>query len=309
VELVPGNFPYVVSFDQSDWQMKVGDDLAITEIRSSTPSAAPGATLQISGTYALGSQGAARLAVIGNETNGGFPGGSAQPLEMTQGAGYFTLIAPASRSPGVQVGMLPTGSATAAMGSVTVKLGKPRLSPATRPVPLPVVSDLEGVGNGLLFNYSLYGGSSSSGGSTVVENSFVPGQFPFKVNFKTGLTQFAGGDSIAITEVRGNSKVIQLGGYYNIKGTYTLSSCSEALLATYVTLGGKQHFSSGGEIPQQSIHVFAGGGTFSLILPVQDRGWPHLAFYPKGAKSDSGTRYFGTGDTVLYHWNQPLPAN
>jgi hypothetical protein len=57
------------------------------------------------------------------------------------------------------------------------------------------------------------------------------------------------------------------------------------------------------------MEVSRGSGRFNLILPVGMVGWPHLAFYPDDEISDSGTRYFGTGDTVLKSWDQAPPTD
>jgi len=60
-------------------------------------------------------------------------------------------------------------------------------------------------------------------------------QLTHNVSFQTGQTQFQGGDSITITEVRGTSDTIQVGGTYQVKGTYHLASHDQATLALSVT--------------------------------------------------------------------------
>jgi len=155
----------------------------------------------------------------------------------------------------------------------------------------------------VLFNYSLRQGSS---GFYANENSVVPGSFPFVVHFKSGLTEYTGGDSINITSVRGTSKYIKLGSYYQISGTYRLADFSRAMLATHITT---TRWMITHDIPQQSMMVANGSGNFTLVLPVKNLGWPHLAFYPDHWITDSDTHYFGTGDSVLHSWHDKPPLD
>jgi hypothetical protein len=52
----------------------------------------------------------------------------------------------------------------------------------------------------------------------------IPAVFEKSVLFQLGLTQFAPGDSITITDIRGTSDSFAPGSVYQIKGTYTLAS-------------------------------------------------------------------------------------
>jgi hypothetical protein len=312
LSLISTQFPYVIAFDPIVSCMQLGDDVSITDIRSSSAGITPGSTLQITGTCGLFSSGTAQLTSLTG--NAPVAGNANQSLQINQGSGDFTIVVPAvdsqSNSTGNSIGLAlwPVGSANTPSSTIAYKLGKSLRASPKRPSLRPLQIDPDS--KGLLFNYSL---RLDNGRGYVDGNSFITTQFPYVVPFKLGLTHFAGGDEINIRQVRGTSKVIQIGGSYKITGTYTLSSSSEALLATYVTIGGNIKPSPIPAIPQQSMQINRGSGSFSLILPVRDRGWPHLAFYPTIAGqawvSDSGTRYFGTGDTVLKNWNQPVPPD
>ena len=52
----------------------------------------------------------------------------------------------------------------------------------------------------------------------------------------------------------------------------------------------------------QTSQVERGHGTFTLFLPMQSRGWPHVSFYSVEGGGDFGGSYFGTGDSVLKQW-------
>jgi hypothetical protein len=302
INLVAAGFPYTASFIQFDSQMPVGDDINITEIRQSTAAPAPGTMLQIKGTYVL-ANGAARLTTA---TTGDI-GSPNQSVVINQGMGDFTLLVPIENGKGIQVAFWSLGSGSA-LASVSCHLGKAQAVPA-KPTPIkdiPIMaSDSSAPNSAVLFNYTMEIGNG--GHAYATENSYTPGQYPFIVPFKIGLTEFLGGDSINISSVRGTAKTIRIGAYYQIRGTYTLSSSSEAVLATYITTVDPK--SRDRAMPQQWMEIQHGSGRFNLTLPVRELGWPHLAFYPPNALSDSGTRYFGTGDTVLYSWIQPAPTD
>ena len=125
--------------------------------------------------------------------------------------------------------------------------------------------------------------------------------FPDVVPIEQGATRFLDGDRISITEVRGTSEAITPGNIYCIKGTYTLASHEQAVLAAYVTAMNAGEGRSG-TLKVQKITVNKGEGTFSLFLPVTIRGWPHVSFYPVEGGEDFGGNYFGTGDFVLKQW-------
>jgi hypothetical protein len=125
--------------------------------------------------------------------------------------------------------------------------------------------------------------------------------FPEVVPFVQGANSFATGDRITITEVRGTAEAITPGNTYCIKGTYTLASHGQAVLAAYVTA---MDAAEGRSVPLkvQKMTVNRGEGTFSLFLPVTIRGWPHVSFYPVETGENLGGNYFGTGSSVLKEW-------
>jgi hypothetical protein len=311
LNLISTQFPYAVAFDHVVSSMQIGDDISITDIRSSSGDTTSAGVLQIIGTYYLSSRGTAKLTSL----QGNSPAGNAnQFLEINQGSGDFTIVIPTADSTGgssgISLAVWPAGSANTPSSTVAYKLGKSLRAPRQNRTLRPLPPDPDLNSNGLLFNYSM---NLDNGKAYVDDTSFVPAQFPFAVPFKLGLSSSSGGDSVEIGKVRGTSKVIQIGGYYRITGSYTLSSSSEALLATYVTIGGKTIPLPARELPQQSMRITRGSGSFSLILPVRDPGWPHVAIYPmiggQAWVTDSATHYFGTGDTVLKNWNQPVPQD
>lgn len=123
-----------------------------------------------------------------------------------------------------------------------------------------------------------------------------PGDFPYAVPFELGDAEFAPGDSITITELRGTRDTITTNESYCVSGTYTLASADEGKLAFFATT----HNSGPTPIdPRQTVHVVKGSGTFRLIKTVDTDGYLHLSFYPAGSGSDLGGVYFGQGDWVL----------
>ena len=122
--------------------------------------------------------------------------------------------------------------------------------------------------------------------------------FPFTIGFERGLTEFESGDQITITDVSGTSDDME-SGICRITGTYTLKSQDEATLAASVTArnraDGRGHWNKA-----QTMKITKGHGSFTLLLPVNVSGWPHVSFY--GKTSSFGGVYIGTGESVLRHW-------
>src|SRR6185295_444590 len=63
-------------------------------------------------------------------------------------------------------------------------------------------------------------------------------EFPYVIRPELGATEFAAGDSIVITSVRGNRRHLESGGRYLVEGSYTLASAERADLALYTTSHG-----------------------------------------------------------------------
>ena len=60
-------------------------------------------------------------------------------------------------------------------------------------------------------------------------------EFPYAVQFEQGATRFLDGDKITILEVRGTADTFAPGNLYWIKGTYTLASHDQAMLAAFTS--------------------------------------------------------------------------
>jgi hypothetical protein len=296
--LIHDIFPYVVSFNQTHYDLPDGDDITITEVRNTTAAVSPGNVLQVKGTYVL-AEGTARLST--SQSNPSDPS-TGQIVEVNKGAGDFTLLVPVTDRSAVGIGLWNIGNAATPAGSVGFRIGETQRAPAT-PLSVATIPIMASDNSPVLFNYSLRQGSN---GYYATENSLMPGSFPFVVPFKSGLTEYTGGDSINITSVRGTSKYIKIGSYYQISGTYRLAGFSRAMLAAHITT---PNWITIRENPQQYMEVTHGSGNFTLILPVKNLGWPHLAFYPDNLITDSDTHYFGTGDSVLHSWYDKPPVD
>jgi beta-lactamase regulating signal transducer with metallopeptidase domain len=146
-------------------------------------------------------------------------------------------------------------------------------------------------------------GSDAQAPASAVKNSDTQAaaEFPYKVKFEQGATRFLDGDRITINEIRGTADTFMPHNSYLIKGTYALASHQRATLATYLTAMDAAN-GTGSSQKVQSTDVNQGNGTFTLVLPISCRGWPHVSFYPAAGGSDFGGNYFGTGDSVLKRW-------
>lgn len=129
-------------------------------------------------------------------------------------------------------------------------------------------------------------------------NASSQDDFPYVIAFEQGASKFELGDGIIITDVRGTSRDMQ-SGICRISGTYTLTSRDEATLAASVTAQ-RLADASGPWNSAQTMTIKKGHGTFTLMLPVNVRGWPHVSFYGKTA--DFGGTYVGSSDSVLRKW-------
>jgi beta-lactamase regulating signal transducer with metallopeptidase domain len=126
-------------------------------------------------------------------------------------------------------------------------------------------------------------------------------EFPKTVPFQQGAIRFLKGDRVTILEIRGTADSFKPGNIYWIRGTYSLASHQKATLAAYTTARDAKD-GKGISYGVQTTTVDQGDGTFTLILPMSCRGWPHVSFYPADGGSDFGGNYFGTGDSVLKKW-------
>jgi len=155
----------------------------------------------------------------------------------------------------------------------------------------------------------------------------VAAGFRYAVRFEQGATRFENGDKITIVEVRGTSPTFTQGHIYWVRGTYNLASHQRAILLASVTLtdlilpnilrpnATHDWVSSssstppsipgqvtGAELRVQRATVWEGSGEFTLYLPMQWNGYPHISFYTVEHGKGFGGNYFGTDDTVLKQW-------
>ena len=104
-----------------------------------------------------------------------------------------------------------------------------------------------------------------------------------------GAAEFAPGDRIVITSVRGNREHLERGGRYVLEGSYTLASADSADLAWYATSRGP-----GGSAPvndKEHVQITRGSGNFHLEKTLLNDGWLHASFYVNGHLH--GGIYFG----------------
>ena len=111
--------------------------------------------------------------------------------------------------------------------------------------------------------------------------------FPFMLDIKPTQAQFAAGDSITVTGIRGTGPDLR-GGIVRITGTYTFASQDRATLAASVTAADHAD-AHGWWNDAQTMKIAKGRGTFKLFLPINTGGAPHVSFY--GSSSDFGGVY------------------
>jgi hypothetical protein len=124
----------------------------------------------------------------------------------------------------------------------------------------------------------------------------TPADFPYTVPFQLGEAEFAPGDNITITQVRGTSSAITTNHTYCVDGTYTLASREQANLCLFATTA---HTNPASIDPQQTVHLTNGSGTFHLVKTMTEDGYLHLTFYPVSQGGGFGGVYFGQGQWVL----------
>jgi hypothetical protein len=120
----------------------------------------------------------------------------------------------------------------------------------------------------------------------------------FLVPVELGAAEFQGGDGITIEQVLCTSERLGTNEICIVKGTYTLASQDQAVLALHVTSKGPS-----GPTPidaRQQTVVKKGAGAFELRHVLSD-GYPHVSFYPATGNGggDLGGVYFGRGESLL----------
>jgi hypothetical protein len=117
--------------------------------------------------------------------------------------------------------------------------------------------------------------------------------FHYPVPYELGTVQFAPGDNITITALRGTRDVITTNETFCVEGTYTLSSRDKAELGFYATVANSGPTPND---PRQEAYITKGSGTFRLIKKVHEQGYLHVSFYDGNS---FGGVYFGQGEWVL----------
>jgi hypothetical protein len=125
----------------------------------------------------------------------------------------------------------------------------------------------------------------------------TPADFPYEVQFQVGDAQFAPGDNITITALRGTRDIITTNETYCVEGTYTLASTNEASLGFFAT---SANTNSTPVKARQMMDITKGTGTFRLIKTMGREGYLHVSFY--NGNSFGGV-YFGQGIWVLTNHN------
>jgi len=290
---IASEFPYAVNFEQGATRFLNGDEIKILEVRGTADTITPGNIYWIKGTYTLGSHDRAMLAAFITATDAEHGKGAYLKVQTTvvnQGNGTFTLFLPMSCRGWPHISFYPADGGSDFGGNYF------------------------GTGDSVLKQW--WGSretdrketrtpAGSNGEATPQParkpHTAVAAEFPYAVPFEQGATRFLSGDEINILEVRGTADTFAPNNTYRIKGTYTLASHDRATLAAYITAMDAKN-GKGASLEVQRTVVNHGKGTFTLVLPMSCRGWPHVSFYPAGGGSDFGGSYFGTGDSVLRRW-------
>jgi hypothetical protein len=119
-----------------------------------------------------------------------------------------------------------------------------------------------------------------------------------EVEFQIGNARFVSGDMITVQSVRGDRPVIEVGGTYQVDGSWTLASQPAAMLALY---------STNGEVRgSNNVRVQQGTGTFSFTVHVVREGNLHVSLYPAKGGNSFGGVYFGTGANI--YRGSPVPG-
>jgi hypothetical protein len=302
LNVIAGEFPYTVEVKNLVPRLQIGDDVTLSEVRCTSATLAAGAMLQIKGVYNLASAWQARVFVEPAKNLAANQDDSNRSVQIDQGRGKFTIVVPFAA---MKSHLIVSPTSGGAIDDLGFELGRSAFGRSSQPT----FQEVSDVPDRPLFNLS-FDANIIVGSDGTVQNpqSQQLPDFRYKVPFEPGVSCFEPGDNIGISSVRGTATTIQVGGWYLIQGNYTLAGASQAYIATWVTADQYASTGSATGIPQQEKLINRGSGSYTLVLPVQVPGWPHVAFYPApNGGSDFGTIYFGTGDTVLRNWSWSNP--
>jgi beta-lactamase regulating signal transducer with metallopeptidase domain len=115
--------------------------------------------------------------------------------------------------------------------------------------------------------------------------------------FQVGHTEFNDkGDGLTITEIRSDRDKFEVGGTYQVRGTFHLSSRDHVRLALWVSAT-RPGEGRGFGAPGQFMAINKGDGTFTLTDRFPVVGYPHINLDTDDG--GAGTMYFGSGDWLL----------
>jgi hypothetical protein len=289
--------PYAVKFEQGATRFADGDAITILEVRGTADTFSRGNIYCVKGTYTLASRD--RAILLASATMKDPDRGRLGLQDLRVRSDFF--IPGMDRDPGNATGVelkvqrtdIDRGTGTFTLFLPTPFGGLPHVS----------FCSLESGGASFGGNYFGTGDSvlkewwNTTSTSANQPEKPVPAEFSHVVNFEQGETRFVEGDKITILEVRGTAETFMPGNSYEIKGVYSLASHDRATLAAYITATEAGEGKSRSLEIQRAI-VDQGDGSFTLILPMNYQGWPHVSFYPAKGGSSFGGNYFGTGDSL-----------
>jgi hypothetical protein len=111
-----------------------------------------------------------------------------------------------------------------------------------------------------------------------------------------GDAEFLPADSIVILAMCGSAPMLAVGGKYQVRGAYRLSSRERASL--HLSVGSSRRARVGQASPGANTTVTHGSGQFVLELALRHRGYPHLTFYSLPGHPFGGL-YFGKDEWLL----------
>jgi beta-lactamase regulating signal transducer with metallopeptidase domain len=293
-------FPYALKFDQGATRFSDGDKITILEVRGTADTFARGNLYCVKGTYTLASRDRAILLASATVKDPDIGGLGLQDLRVR--SDYF--LPGLGRDPGNATGVelkVQRADVNRGTGTFTLFFAAPFGG-------LPHVSFCSVEKGGASFGGTYFGTGDSTlkqwwTTDPIPKTPDPPADTKYShiLKFAQGATRFLDGDKITIQEIHGTSDTFSPNNFYQIKGTYTLASHDRATLAAYTTAREAADGRSTSSKVQSTV-VNRGDGTFTLILPMRCKGWPHVSFYPADGGDSFGGNYFGTGDSALKRW-------
>jgi RNA polymerase sigma factor (sigma-70 family) len=124
----------------------------------------------------------------------------------------------------------------------------------------------------------------------------IASRLTYAVPFEIGSTETKDGGKIEILEVWGTRPQIEVGGYYLVRGKYTLPSFDHGTLYFHETTSGPSGPTP--ELDLQWTRVEKGQGEFTLLHNMSSPGYFHLHLIGPTYNDTVANVYFGTGENV-----------